>query len=206
MIKSAYPLPLQFPPGEKHQYSNLGYFVLAEVIRRVSGRPWTDYLSEKIFTPSGMSSTYPTNTKESFRNRAAAYVDNNKLQEVDDNWPALRPSGAFLSTVLDMAKWDTMLYTDKILNESSRQQMWTPVKLNDGTSYPYGLGWELGSYKGRRFVHHGGGAPGVRAVFARFVDERLTFVILMNLDDVDRYSIQEGLAALFLPASTSRPR
>ncbi|HET6891503.1 MAG TPA: serine hydrolase, partial [Pyrinomonadaceae bacterium] len=130
--------------------------------------------------------------------------DNNKLQEVNDDWPALRPSGAFLSTVLDMAKWDAMLYTDRILNDSSRQQMWTPAKLNDGTTYPYGFGWELGSFRGRRLVHHGGGGPGIRTVFARFLDDRLTFIILMNLDDVDRYSIQDGLAAIYLPASQTQ--
>ena len=201
VIKSGYSLPLQFEAGEKYQYSNLGYFVLAEIIYKVSGQPWPDYISEKVFKPSGMNTTYPTNTKETVLNRAAGYVDNNKLQEVNDNWPALRPSGAFLSTVLDMAKWDAMLYTDKILNESSRQQMWAPAKLNDGSTYPYGFGWELGSFRGHRMVHHGGGGPGIRTVFARFVDDRLSFIILINLDDVDRYSIQEGLAALYLPAS-----
>ena len=176
VIKSAYPLPLQFRPGEKHQYSNVGYFALAEIIRKVSGQSWTDYLSEKVFKPSGMNNTYPTNTKERVQNRASAYVDNNKLQEVDDNWPALRPSGAFLSTVLDMAKWDAMLYTDKVLSESSRRQMWTPAKLNDGTTYPYGFGWELGSFRNRKLVYHGGGGPGIRTKFARFVDVRLTII------------------------------
>jgi hypothetical protein len=55
-----------------------------------------------------MNTTYPTNTKQHIENRASSYVANNKLREIDDNWPALRPSGAFLSTVLDMAKWDGM--------------------------------------------------------------------------------------------------
>jgi CubicO group peptidase (beta-lactamase class C family) len=202
VIKSAYPLPLRFAPGEKHLYSNVGYFALAEVIRKVSGRPWTEYLNEKVFKPSGMTTTYPTNIKGSLPTRASAYVDNSKLREVDDNWPALRPSGAFLSTVLDMAKWDAMLYTDKILTESSRKQMWAPARLNDGTTYPYGFGWEVKSFRGRRLVHHGGGGPGVRAEFARFLDDRLTIIFLMNLDDVDKDSILYGIAALYLPGPT----
>ena len=202
VIKSAYSLPLQFAPGEKHQYSNLGYFALAEVIRKVSGRAWPDYLSEKVFKPSGMNTTYATNTTERVPDRASAYIDNDKLQEVDDNWPALRPSGAFLSTVLDMARWDAMLYTDKILSESSRRQMWTPAKLNGGGTYPYGFGWELGSLRGHRLVHHGGGGPGVRTKFARFVDDRLTIIVLINLDDVDVDSIVYGIATLYLPAPT----
>src|SRR5688572_16194912 len=62
VIKTAYPLPLRFVPGEKWEYSNTGYFALAEVIRTVAGRPWSEYLSEKVFRPSAMNTTHPTNT------------------------------------------------------------------------------------------------------------------------------------------------
>ncbi|MGH9796168.1 MAG: serine hydrolase domain-containing protein [Candidatus Acidiferrales bacterium] len=199
VIKSAYPLPLRFKPGEKWEYCNVGYFALAEIIRKVSGQPWTDYLNEKVFKPSGMSMTYPTNTKADLPDRAQGYMDNDELREAPE-WLALRPSGAFLSTVLDMAKWDAMLYSDKILTESKRHQMWTPVKLNDGSTYPYGFGWYLNSRGGRKIVHHGGGGPGARAWFARFLDDRLTIIVLMNLNDVDPESIVHGVAALYLPA------
>lgn len=202
VIKSAYPLPLRFAPGEKWEYCNVGYFALAEVIRQVSGQPWTEYLSEKVFKPSGMNTTYPTDTKVDLPNRAQGYVDNDELRDAPE-WLALRPSGAFLSTVMDMAKWDAMLYTDKILTDSTRRQMWTPVKLNDGSTHPYGFGWQLASHGGRKLVHHGGGMPGARAAFARFVDDRLTIIVLMNLDDVDKDSIVYGVAALYLPAPTS---
>ncbi|MGH9861195.1 MAG: serine hydrolase domain-containing protein, partial [Candidatus Acidiferrales bacterium] len=159
--------------------------------------------SEKVFRPSGMNTTHPTNTKQSVPNRAHGYVDNDKLLDADD-WPALRPSGAFLSTVLDMAKWDAMLNTDKILSESTRRQMWTPVNLNNGASHPYGFGWSLAEIRGRKVVHHTGGMPGFRAGFMRFLDsDRLTVIVLMNLDDVDITSIVNGLAALYLPAPTS---
>ena len=198
VIKSAYPLPLRFAPGTREEYGNLGYFALAEIIRKVSGRPWIEYLSEMVFKPAGMQTTYPTNTTVSLPNMAKGYVDNDKLLDAKD-WPALRPSGAFFSTVLDLAKWDGILYTDRILSDSTRQQMWTPATLNDGTSYPYGFGWEIGSFRHRKLVHHGGGMPGFRSEFARFVDDRLTIIFLMNLDDVDRLSILYGLAALYLP-------
>ena len=201
VVRSAYSRPLRFAPGEKWEYCNTGYFALAEIIRRVAGRPWSEYLSEKVFKPSGMNTTFPTNTTESLPNRAAGYTDNDNPKPASD-WPALRPSGAFLSTVLDLAKWDAVLNTDKILSESSRRQMWNPVKLNNGTSYPYGFGWQLGDNRGRKLVHHSGGMPGFRAKFARFVDDRLTIIVLMNLDDVDVDSIVYGIAALYLPAAT----
>jgi D-alanyl-D-alanine carboxypeptidase len=199
VVKGAYDSPLRFPPGTKWEYGNVGYFALAEIIRKVSGRPWTDYLNEKVFKPSGMETTHPTNTKVNLPNRARGYSDNDKLLDAND-WPALRPSGAFLSTVLDLAKWDAVLDTNKVLSRSTRRKMWTPVKLNDGAARPYGLGWELTSIAGRKTVHHSGGMPGFRAMFARFVEDRLTVIALMNLDDVDREAIVSGVAKFYLPS------
>jgi CubicO group peptidase (beta-lactamase class C family) len=199
VINTSYSLPLRFAPGAKYEYGNVGYFALAEVIRTVSGRPWSEYLTQKVFRPSGMTTTRTTNTKEHLPNRAVGYTDNDQPRIADD-WPALRPSGAFLSTVLDLAKWDAVLYTDKILRDSTRRQMWLPVTLNDGSTAPYGFGWQLGSLQGHKRVHHAGGMPGFRAALVRFVDDRLTIIVLMNLDDVDIDSIVDGVAALYLPA------
>lgn len=198
VVRSAYARPLEFPPGQKWLYSNAGYFALAEIIRKVSGQPWTGYLAEHVFTPSGMTLTFPTNTKAEVANRAVGYVDNDRLL-VAPEWPALRPSGAFISTVLDLAKWDAMLDAGRILSADSRTQMWTPVVLSDGTTYPYGFGWQLAPSNGQPRVYHTGGMPGARAAFVKFPKERLTIIALMNLDDVDIESIVGGLAALHLP-------
>ena len=203
VIRTAYPLPLRFAPGDKYEYSNVGYFILGEIIRRVSGRPWTEFLHDRVFTPSGMTKTFPTNTTAKVPSRAVGYVDNDKPRPAGE-WVALRPSGAFLSTVLDMAKWDAVLYTDTVLTEASRRQMWTPVRLNDGKTHGYGFGWQTGSFRGHRLVHHSGGMPGARSSFARFPDDRLSIVVLMNLDDVDVETIVQGVAELYLPAASAR--
>lgn len=199
VIKTAYPLPLNFPPGEKWEYSNTGYFALAEIIRVASGQPWAEYLAERIFKAAGMPSTRttPTNTTERPTNLVQGYVDNDALREAPV-WIALRPSGAFLSTVMDLAKWDAALYREDILTSATRRQMWTPVTLNDGTTAPYGYGWRIGQFKGHRLIHHAGGMPGARAGIARFVDVGLTIIVMMNLDDVDIDAIVNGLAALYL--------
>ena len=199
VIRTAHPVPLRFAPGDKWEYSNLGYTVLAEIIRSVTGRAWTEFLNEKVFQPCGMTSTYPVNTTERLPNRAVGYTDNDKLQVVRDGL-SLHPAGGYLSSVLDLAKWDAVLHTNYILDDPIRRQMWTPVTLNDGSSYPYGFGWELGALRGRRLVHHGGETQGFLAEFARFVDDRLTVVVLMNLDDADVESLAHGIAALYLPA------
>ena len=75
VIRSAYPLPLRFPTGSKWEYCNTGYFALAEIISRVSGTPWVDYLRLKVFEPAGMRSTWPTNTTQTLANRATGYTE-----------------------------------------------------------------------------------------------------------------------------------
>ncbi len=203
VIRSAYPLPLLFSPGEKAEYSNLGYFVLADMIRRVSGQPWDEYLTGTIFRRLGMDATRATSKSASLPNRAVGYQDNDRLLVARD-WPALRPSGAFVSTVLDLAKWDAALYTSEVLRDSTRRQMWESVTLKDGTSSPYGLGWRLSSLSGHRMAYHTGGMSGFRAGFARFVDSGLTVIVLMNLDDADMESIVRGVATFYLTAARAR--
>jgi CubicO group peptidase (beta-lactamase class C family) len=199
VIKTAYPLPLRFAPGEKFEYCNVGYFTLAEIIRKVTGKTWGDYLSERLFMPLEMNATRTTNMTEIVQNRAGGYVwSKDKLQNASIYF-ALRPSGAFLSSVLDLAKWDAVLCTDRILKQSTRDQMWAPVKLNNGATSPYGFGWVLGTVGGHRLVHHGGSLPGFRSEFARFVDDKLTVVVLANSDNANPGSISLGVAGLYIP-------
>jgi len=197
IIRSAFPLPLRFAPGTKYEYCNVGYFTLAEIIHRVSGKPWPDYLREKVFAPAKMRVTWPTNTTRALPHRALGYTDNDNLHEAP-KWTTLRPSGAFLSTVLDLAKWDVRLDTDKVLKAATKQQMWTPVTLNDGSTYPYGFGWGLEPLKGHKRIRHGGSLPGFISEYARFPDDRLTVIVLMNTDDANVRGLGEGVAGLYL--------
>jgi D-alanyl-D-alanine carboxypeptidase len=199
VIKTAYPLPLRFAPGEKWEYCNVGYFTLAEIIRKVSGKPWGDYLKERLFSPLEMNATRTTTISDLVENRANGYLwRNGKLQNADIYF-ALRPSGAFLSSVLDLAKWDAALYTDRTLKQSIRDQMWTPVKLNNGTTNPYGFGWQLEPVGGHRRVNHGGSLPGFRAEFARYIDDKVTVVVLTNSDNANPNALAVGVAALYIP-------
>jgi D-alanyl-D-alanine carboxypeptidase len=199
VIKTAYSLPLGFVPGERSEYSNTGYFALAEIVRKASGKPWEDYLTERLFAPLAMNSTRATTVTEIVQNRADGYVwTANKLQNAGI-FIALRPSGAFLSSVLDLAKWDAALYTDKILASSVRNEMWSPVKLNNGTTYPYGFGWYVDAVSGHKLARHGGSLPGFRAEFVRFADDKLSIVILANGNNSNLGSIALGVADRYIP-------
>src|SRR6185369_912810 len=105
-----------------------GYYVLAEVIARVSGKPWPEFLEERIFDPLGMTNTRTTTTTEIIPNRAHGYMWTDKFQNAEE-FIAVRPSGAFLSTVLDLAKWESALRTTSILTAASKTAMWTPATL-----------------------------------------------------------------------------
>ena len=196
LIAAVYPLPLRFEPGQKWEYSNVGYFILADIIRVVSGRSWTEFMRDRVFAPVEMRSTWPTNEKAEIQKRAVGYTGKDNSLRADD-WPALRASGAFLSTVLDLAKWDAQLSTARVLQADSRRQMWTPVRLKDGTTAPYGFGWHVDTWSGRPRIRHGGGLPGFISEFARFEDERLTIIALANGDDVDLPSLVSGIAQLY---------
>jgi D-alanyl-D-alanine carboxypeptidase len=198
VIKAAYDLPLRFTPGAKWEYCNVGYFALAEIITKVSGQPWTQFMRERVFKPAGMMVTAPTNVTPTLPHRALGYAGKDNQKPAED-WVALRPSGAFLSTVGDLAKWDALLYTTKLLTEASRREMWTPVRLNDGTTANYGFGWQVETRKnGQHVVSHGGSLPGFRSHFARFVDERVTVIVLTNGDDSDAGGIANGIANIYL--------
>jgi len=202
-IRTAFSTPLRFAPGTKWEYSNLGYTVAGEIIVRVSGRPWPEFMTERVFRPAGMLATRTTTITEAIPNRAAGYSDNDRLLEAQD-WAAVRPGGGFLSTVRDLARWDAVLYGDSILAEASRREMWTAMALADGSSALYGLGWFIHRPGARRQVWHSGGMPGFKAQLHRYLDDRVTVIVLINLDDADDDTIASGIAELYLPNRDQR--
>jgi D-alanyl-D-alanine carboxypeptidase len=199
VIKTAFGLPLRFTPGEKYEYCNVGYFSLAEIITRLSGKPWHEFLNERVFAPSGMTATLPTTASGIVPNRADGYEWNKGQLRNATDYLAMRPSGAFLSSVLDLAKWDAQLYTDRILTAATREQMWTPVRLNSGVSHPYGFGWELRPMGSHKRASHGGSLPGFRSHYSRFLDDRLSIIVLTNCDSAMPEPIARGIAAVYLP-------
>lgn len=200
VIKGAYPLPLRFTPGEKYEYCNVGYFSLAEIIAKVSGKPWPEFLSERIFKPLGMNATRTTTFDEIVPGRATGYsYRENKLFN-SEVYTALRPSGAFLSTVADLAKFEAALYSGKLLKKETLDMMWTPFKLNDGKDSVYGLGWAIGAVNGKKVVGHGGSLNGFRSEFGRFVDDKLTVIVLTNLNENNPVEIARGVAGYYVPA------
>ncbi len=194
VIQGAYNEPLRFAPGEKYEYCNVGYYSLADIIRKVSGKFWPEYIKKRIFSPAEMHTTQPTNFSEIIPNRANAYyLEDGKLQN-NFSFLTLRPSGAFLSTLDDLILWDAAINQKNLLSKQSYQTMWTPFKLNDGKDSVYGLGWALDGKK----VRHGGSLNGFKSEYVRYNDGELAIIILANLDQAIPNKIADKVAELYL--------
>lgn len=199
LLARIYATPLAFAPGERWSYSNLGYVTIGILIGRVTGRFYGDLLEERIFQPLGMATARVISESELVANRAAGYVLRDG-ELCNQEWvsPTLNTTadGALYFSVLDLARWDAGLDGEDILSRSSLDALWTPARLNDGTSAGYGFGWRIGDRNGHRIVEHGGAWQGFTAHIARFPDDRLTVVVLTNLAGADPGGIAHRIAGL----------
>jgi len=196
------PIPLAFQPGEKWSYSNLAYVMLGVLIHKVSGKFYGDFLQERVFQPLGMTSARVISEADIVPNRAAGYrLVNGQLKNQSWVSPSLNTTadGALYLTVYDMAKWDAALYTEKLLKRASLEEMWTPVKLNNGKTHPYGFGWALNVVRNHRLIEHGGAWQGFKSQISRYTDDKLTVVVFANQARANPATIAHGVAALFIP-------
>ena len=198
---------VRFPAGEQWRYNNAGYVILGVVIHRVTGKVWFDFVKERIFDPLGMTSTRLLSTDDIISNRASGYQMVNGQRK---NAPWVAPSwlttadGSLYTNVFDMAKWDAVLYTEKLIKRSTLEQMWTPVKLNNGTTYPYGFAWRVSDVNGHRLIQHDGVDYAFTSRFARYVNDGLSVIVFMNLGEDDEAAMPkrmtDNVAAIYIPA------
>jgi CubicO group peptidase (beta-lactamase class C family) len=202
-LKKIESMPLDFNPGDKWNYSNPGYVLVGILIHKVTGKFYGDFLQERIFKPLGMNTTRIINEADIIPNRAAGYVKDDKGELKNQEWVApmvnTTADGSLYFTVLDLAKWDAALYTEKLIKKSSLDQMWTPTKLNDGKVEQYGFGWGFDEIRKHKIIEHGGSWQGFNTHIVRYVDDKLTVVVLANLAGANPGSIAHGIAGLYNP-------
>lgn len=205
-IRTAGAFPLDFKPGDRYSYSNTGYNLLGHIIESASGKSYWDFLRERIFTPLGMNQTADRDPQFIVKNRADGYEwENERLTGRDWDLTDLFAAGAIVSTISDLAKWETGLRGEKFLKKTSKEQIWTPFVLNDGKPNPYGFGWNVTEFRSHRLISHGGQTAGFAANISRYVDDDLTLIVLTNLGDNGLGgSIARGVAKILIPAISLR--
>ena len=196
-------IPLAYPPGTSWAYSNFGYVTLGILIHRVTGEFYSDFLQQRIFQPLGMQSTRIISEADIVPNRAAGYrLVKGELKNQEWVAPLVNTTadGSLYFSILDLAKWNDALYTEKLLKHSSLDLMWTPVKLKNGQPNKghYGFGWFIDERSGHRCIHHDGSWQGFETAIDRYVDDQLTVVALANLADSQPGKITQHVAEMYL--------
>ena len=195
--------PLLRQPGEEWIYSNSGYTLLGMIIRTVTGEHWGEFLKKRVFGPLGMETARVISEEDIVPNRAAGYrLVDDELKNQEWVAPSLNTvaEGSLYFSVLDLAKWDAALYREDLLSKDSKKQMWSPVRLNDGSTASHGLGWFLQDEPGRRAMECDGAWQGFRSYIGRFSDDSLTVIVLANSSAVQPILVGHKIAALRRPA------
>jgi len=198
-------LPIEAAPGDKWDYRNTNYVLLGVLIHRITGKPYCEFLDERIFKPLGMTSTRLISDRDIIPNRAAGYeIDNGQLKNQEWVSPTFNSTadGTLYFNVLDLAKWDATLYGAQLLKQSSLDRIWTIYPLNNGKPNPagYGFGWSIGKQQEHKRIEHGGAWQGFTCDIARYPDDSLTVVVLTNLAGANPGLIAQITAGFVDPA------
>ncbi|MFT3990438.1 MAG: serine hydrolase domain-containing protein [Luteolibacter sp.] len=196
IIALAASTPLDFPPGTRHQYSNTGYVLLGIVIHRVTGKPYEAFLQSRVFQPLGMTRSRGIDDRTIIPGRAAGYEAGPDGGPRNQEWVA--PSynstadGSLYFTVNDFAKWDIALGCGPVSGEMFAEML-KPAVLNDGSTAPYGLGWDLDWETGEKTIGHSGGWQGFSSLYLRFPERKTSVILLCNLASGDLAEIMKPL-------------
>ncbi len=200
IVRIAKTLPLEFEPGSRWRYSNTGYKLLGVLVHKVSGRFYGDVLKDRVFAPLGMKTARTISEEDIVPNRAAGYrLVKGELKNQVWVSPTVNTlgDGTLYLTVHDFIAWDKALRAGAILKPQSWAEVYTPVKLNSGKSYPYGFGWFIEEAGGQRWHHHYGAWQGFRTFFSRYLGDDLTIVVLANRANTNLQGIAQNIAVLF---------
>ena len=197
--------PLSFEPGEKWEYSNTNFCLLALLVEKLSGLEFEKYLQKFIFNPAKMSNTYfqadvtHSIDKSRSKNYEYPFLFSSTYENVDSlnkyRWRLYNASGFvgqgnIITTTEDMLKFDQSLYTGNILKPTTLAEAFTPTKLKSGMNAnanvgmgkaSYGLGWFIFADTSLgKIVWHTGGQPGGLSIFLRNITKKQTVIMFDN--------------------------
>lgn len=216
---------LRFEPGTRFAYTNVGFLLLGCAVEGATGQTYADALKELVLTPAGMRRTQPNDAWQIIPNRARSYQGRTMANatwwwwtraqkeelEVDSLYNARfedtsikLSAGGLLATAPDLARFGSALLAGRVLQQRSRETMWTPQLTTAGDSTGWALGWTPGLDRGRRTIGLSGGQPGVSAQLRVYRDHDLTIAAIANRDLVNLAPLSSALARLWLDRSGAR--
>lgn len=184
--------PLEFQPGEGWSYSNSGYALLGYLIEKISGETYQEFVQSNLFTPLHMNDSGYDSNSQIIPQRAAGYTPSRdgivNASYVHMSYPF--SAGALYSTTEDLLRWEQGLFGGKLLSAASLKKMTTPFKNN------YAFGLEVRDAGGHKVIEHGGAINGFSTYLTYFPDEKLTIVVLSNVNGPTPPRISQKLAAV----------
>lgn len=206
-----YAPPAQFNPGEKYEYSNTGYVLLASIAEIASGQDFIELCRNRIFKPVTMTDTdiRSLEDKKAIKNFALGhiYVDEKKRFIRADSFPASnytiwlgnrKGPGRISSTAQDLLLWDRALYRNQLVSQVTLKEAFQPMKLNNDSLSYYGFGWSVNRDTLHPVVSHTGSNPGYATKIVRFIQHHKTLIVLCNNDLGRMDELVAGLESLLI--------
>lgn len=168
---------LTFSPGTKYEYSNFNYVLIGAALERIFGAGWEQVLSAKLFTPLDMSDTGYDDIYAVLPRRAHGYDRRAEggIRNVENQDHAAYAAGGLRSTTADLFKWSQALFNGQLLGDRTFEQAVTAY------NGEYGFGWGIDTQFNRKLYNHTGRMGGFSTYIGYFPDERLTVIVLSNI-------------------------
>ena len=204
-------LPLEFEPGQKHKYSNSGYFLLGYIIEKITGKSYEECLQNQILTPLHMNDSGFDHSELIIKNRAAAYEKKGttylNAPYIDMNLPYA--AGSMYSTVEDLYLWDQALYTEKLISNKSKE-LYFGKHITNGKGF-YGYGWgiydlPLDENKKIQLIEHSGGINGFHTLISRMPEDKNLAVFLNNTGGTNLNEMNKAIRAILYNKPYEMPK
>jgi CubicO group peptidase (beta-lactamase class C family) len=199
---------LNFKPGSEYLYSNSTYWLLGQIVKRVTGNSLRVFADEQIFQPLGMTHThFHDEPGHVMKGRAMSYErvpgDGFRISYLQ-NFDKIGAGGLY-STVEDLQKWDENFYTHKVGGDALQTLIHTRGVLTNGDTIKYAFGNEVSTYRGLRTDEHGGSLMGYKAHILRFPDQRFSVIETCNLGAIDPGPIARQIAEIYIGDRMTQP-
>lgn len=191
---------LNFKPGEKYLYSNSGYFLMAVIVERASGKTLREFAEENIFKSLGMkNSHFHDDFTMLIKSRASGYFPSGKgkYKNFISTFDCVG-SGGLYTSVEDLFLWDQNFHHYKVGGKDSINLMHTQGTLNNGEKLNYAFALSKGEYKGLKTVGHGGALGGYRSALIRFPKQNFSVICLANLSSFNPTKLAQQVADIYL--------
>lgn len=190
---------LNFSSGTQYLYNNSGYFLLANLVERVSGQSLRLFAQTNIFQPLGMGDTFFNDgSAPEIADRAWGYEATPSGWKKSDALMAIVGDGGLMTTVRDLAKWDANFYHNQLKISSFKDKMCQAGRLRNGELLAYGAGLDLITLNGHSVVGHSGAYKGYRSAYFQFPDQQFSIVVLGNANTLEPRRMAEQVADILL--------